>query len=538
MIGQTRRKAKGNMLDVFIADDEINICSLIHSLIEWDALDLSFAGAAYTGTDAYARICALKPDIAILDIKMPGMDGLEIVRRCQDEGLNVRFLLVSGHKNFDYAYTALKYGVEKYLLKPINKRDLQENLIQLCDQIHAERAECQNRQSLAEKAQKGVELGRQQFLNGLYYGTLDEKLLTSLPAINAMYNMRLQDGCFTLLAVRPDSKVACEKKQVDMLLGKLAAYFERELEGVFHEYACIRTIRDVIILLNYTDAPSMMAIMERLFERARIHFFPYCLITLGFAAEAKEIPLLKPKEAECAVLFRLSLGCERIIEFSRCRFVARQIRNSDSNNVFDAVYDTLSIAPMEQWLEKTRETLLLVDTDPWLAYHDLLRICMDQTARLRTFMPDNEIEAMNSAHSFALSNARTKEELLSVFREIICGCLECLPIHQKEVYSQYVLRAKQYVQQNYEKNVSLEDVSKVLYLHPSYFSSLFKKEEGCNFSEYLTQYRITKSKELLKDPRLNISEVGKMVGYQDAKYFSKVFFRVTGIKPSDYRKLH
>ncbi|QCX33184.1 helix-turn-helix transcriptional regulator [Caloramator sp. E03] len=98
--------------------------------------------------------------------------------------------------------------------------------------------------------------------------------------------------------------------------------------------------------------------------------------------------------------------------------------------------------------------------------------------------------------------------------------------------------AKQYISKNYKKDITLEDIANEVHLNPVYFSVMFKKEVGMNFSEYLINYRIDIAKELLKNKNYNICQIADMVGYKDSKYFSKLFTKVVGIKPLEYRKLY
>ena len=114
------------MLKVLIADDEKMICSLISQLLDWNALGYEIVGMAYTGVDAYEMIRKEQPDVIISDIRMPGYDGIELIKRTKEAGIEAEFVMISGFKQFEYAQNAMKYGVKYYLLKPIEEDKLQE----------------------------------------------------------------------------------------------------------------------------------------------------------------------------------------------------------------------------------------------------------------------------------------------------------------------------------------------------------------------------------------------------------------------------
>ena len=113
-----------------------------------------------------------------------------------------------------------------------------------------------------------------------------------------------------------------------------------------------------------------------------------------------------------------------------------------------------------------------------------------------------------------------------------------LPEQEAQAFADAITEAKRYIQQHYREALRLEDVSSAVGFNATYFSTLFKKETGQNFMDYLTELRINKSKELLCGDTLSIQDVAEMVGYRDLKYFSRLFKKATGVSPSDYKKLY
>ena len=120
-------------MKVVIADDENRICRLIQALVDWDEIGLELAGFASNGIEALALLKREHPDILITDIRMPGCDGLDLIRRAHEICPDLQIVIISGYANFSYAQAALKYGVYDYLLKPINKEELCETLEGRCE---------------------------------------------------------------------------------------------------------------------------------------------------------------------------------------------------------------------------------------------------------------------------------------------------------------------------------------------------------------------------------------------------------------------
>ena len=119
-------------------------------------------------------------------------------------------------------------------------------------------------------------------------------------------------------------------------------------------------------------------------------------------------------------------------------------------------------------------------------------------------------------------------------QEILLSCKEQSVLKENRLAN----IAKEYIRKNYNKDIRLADVAEQVYLSPTYFSAIFKRETGMNFNEYLTEYRIEMAKEFLKNLEYKVTEVGEQVGYEDSKYFSKIFRKMVGISPRDYRKLY
>ena len=125
------------MLKVLIADDEHKVCQLIEKLVDWEALDMQVVAVAENGIQALEQIREYTPDIAITDIRMPGYDGLELVHLAKEYNPKMEFIIISGYRHFEYAQTAIRYGVSAYLLKPIKKDELQETLKKLGEKLRA-----------------------------------------------------------------------------------------------------------------------------------------------------------------------------------------------------------------------------------------------------------------------------------------------------------------------------------------------------------------------------------------------------------------
>ena len=179
------------MRKVLIADDEVKVGQLVKRLIQWDRLGLTCIGLVTDGQTAYEKILSESPDIVITDIRMPVLTGLEMIQKASEQGVKCHFIVVSGYKYFDYAQKALKYGVEDYLLKPIDEDELNRQL----QKIVAEEEQREDKQQQVDQIEKKLEdskyLRHKEFLRQI----LSQKQ-ENIDAANTEFGLQLENKCF------------------------------------------------------------------------------------------------------------------------------------------------------------------------------------------------------------------------------------------------------------------------------------------------------------------------------------------------------
>ncbi len=227
------------MLKVLIADDEEKICQLIEKLIDWQALDMKLSGVANNGIEALERIEALSPDVVITDIRMPGYDGLDLVKKTRELNVGVEFVIISGYRHFEYAQTAIKYGVSDYLLKPIKKQELTETLekIRVRYNEKSEQLTYEERVRLARKSD--AERLRTTWFSNVLYRDRSEQDCSSLEEINKQYYYQLKQGCFQIVCVKFDGISMPDEKNLEFLTEKTTQIAEQMLKGHVFDWNCM-----------------------------------------------------------------------------------------------------------------------------------------------------------------------------------------------------------------------------------------------------------------------------------------------------------
>lgn len=190
------------MIRVLVADDEEKVCQLICKLIHWEELEMKLVGTASNGIGALQMIEAEHPDLVLTDIRMPGYDGMELLKRARIQNPDMEFIIISGYSHFEYAQTAIRYGVSDYILKPVNEEALNATLQKV-------RQRYMEHQVLTEK---NLEQKKQQVLDQarvretLWMDLEYARIPRNMEALNEKYWYHFQEGKFRTFLIQADVK--------------------------------------------------------------------------------------------------------------------------------------------------------------------------------------------------------------------------------------------------------------------------------------------------------------------------------------------
>lgn len=413
-----------------LADDEGIVLDSLKMIIDKNFPDQCQIETAKTGRDVIELAESFRPDIAFMDIQMPGINGIDAIREIQKSNPSVEFIVLSAYDKFDYAKEAINLGVLDYVNKPFSARVISEVLT---------------------KAMKVIDSRRKKRSDDL---RIKEKMETVTPIIENgfVYSIMFQEY-FT--------------EDVDNY---------RQLLGIQADYGCM------LALVNST----------------------------GSVAHVDDLPIQCRYDEEYPIdLERALFDCLRSGTSEECERMA--------GRYFDWMIDTYDEKNMSVRL-KTLEFVLWAEHEAYLngglTYHFEER---------ENYLP-------------LIMGAKNNSELRGWFVEKFGEANRNMCTRKEEHENQLVRKAQNYIQENYQKDLSLDEVSRQLDLSPYYFSKLFKEETGSNFVEYVTNLRIARAKELLAGDGCSMKEICAEVGYSDPNYFSRIFKKNVGVTPTEYRE--
>ena len=537
------------MLKVLIADDEINICNLIRHLLDWEDLGLALSGVAYNGIEAYQKILQDQPDILITDICMPGMDGLELIEKIKLAAPNIKVIVISGFKQFDYVYKAVKYGVVDFILKPINKSELNDTVKKLTSQIQKNNKNQRDIAHISELKKKII--SSEAKLRNLFIMNVARKNLRidncNIAYINREFNYKFKPGYFCIAILHLSSK-----EEIDNLYQSIFSKISRQcfddLKQRCFDMESASINNELILVFNYDIKliETFKYDLTYFFTNvlALVSSYPLLDATLGIGGnfeKAEQIPL-SHDQAILSIKSRLVLGCNRIINVQELNLnyetAILKLDEGDMKQLARTIEAQQKSAFFEISSRIWQQNLSIIQRYPYAVY-DLYNKLLAYSADVfyEYFEIQQDIKNFKDDFDAKLNVQKSLTSLNDCFEEYIHELFDKNAANRNN-NRKVIQVTKQYIVENCSNHLELEDAALIAHLSPAYLGILFKKETGTTFSEYLVKCRIDKAKELLKQIDYNINEIACLVGYKDAKHFSKVFKRVVGVKPTEFRKIY
>ena len=536
------------MLKVLIADDEKMICSLISQLLDWNALGYEIVGMAYTGVDAYEMIRKEQPDVIISDIRMPGYDGIELIKRTKEAGIEAEFVMISGFKQFEYAQNAMKYGVKYYLLKPIEEDKLQEIAEEIKDAILSRKQHDHYRNQLELEIQETRDKMKKRFLTSMLFGEQESRKIADCNSINQEYSTSFKEGVFQAVFIKVDTDGG-EEESIGSMIEKLEKYTDI-LGDVCEEHITTEMHSGIITLVNYKFEQEALVRkkIEEMYEEIKkyIDRFEGFSVVLGVGRKMDHFleSNLCLQTAIDAIKYRIRISNTNIIYLENYQFEPYDIDKIVTEGKKQAYLSKVvsgDIRGAQECLAATLREIRysggsyspILFFDILIAYVDLLTdYCKQQD------LYSEEYERNLKKWNVSTDNIRSEKMLLAVMEDLIRETLEYAAEEKKSKDIKPIREIKKYIEENYMEEISLGQLAELVDMNASYLSSVFKKETGMTYSEYLILCRVKQASRLLVETNLSIGEIAHQSGYQDARYFSKQFSKQVGLKPSEYRNLY
>lgn len=530
---------------LLIVEDEERIGQLIRKLIHFDELRLECQGVANNGQEGLDMILQGRPDIVITDIRMPKINGLDLIEMVRRQYPNIRFIVLSGYKEFEYAHRALQYEVDGYLLKPINEAELNETLRRIVGTLDAKKQADSEAQRMQQEVQESRQIIRRDFLRTIIEQEENGEL-EALPQ-DESFPVEMTGDLFRGIDIKLDSPNPedISRKEEKRIAERVISIVEKNLDGCAQEVLCCeKEALHIYALFNYrTDCSREIrsAVSEILSQiKEYLLRFEQYEATIGVGMEKTRFSetRISIREANRAVQNRIGLGCGRLI-------YAESLKDlPPGENPSRSTAGTLQTM-MEDRRPKDAARLVRQLFDEYTAKEQVdYSLCYEMAEDLIRLLYDwLEKEAGDMAKNRRQVETRCQhlnrvEALRDYLAQEYTRCLTMMEEAARSESAKPVRIAKAYMDEHFSEKIVLEDLAALVDLNPVYFSVLFKKETDMNVTSYLKQVRMEKAKELLRTTNETIAAIGDQVGYRDSRHFSQSFTKYVGVKPALYRRFH
>ncbi|MEH7480018.1 response regulator [Neobacillus drentensis] len=483
------------MYSVLIVDDEPWIAYGIKRLIDWDSFGFTVIGEAHNGVAALEIILDKKPDIVLSDIRMPGLDGFELLDCINQNKLETKVILISGYSEFEYAQKAVRLGAVDYILKQIDKDTLISSLMRVKDLLQQK-----------QQALKVLDTSLYDLFE--LFGTD-----TKIKICDFLTNKRMEfvDPYYRLITFMYQTITVSNPEEVI----------------TFNGIKCIRFRtgqNKISILINYDESKKPIDSLDfTSFELANAE----CIGISSLGESSTPISKLY-QESDIAVLSSSFISGRKVIKYESAQITDSLTRVLLSIEVAikEQKQDKINKG-LEDLLDKCREHSLLIDQVTNI-YNQLVSLIH------KYYRNSNRVKGIEYLTYY--QGARSFHSIEEIFDKIKMFFVE-QPQEELLITNEMVKTIIDYINSHFTEEILLTTLAQKFNMSIGYLSVLIKKETGTTYTEYVTQKRLNMAKELLSDSKLSVYEIVRRVGYKDYFHFNKLFKKYFGLTPSKYRKI-
>ena len=507
----------GEVMKVVIVEDEIRIREGIVKLLEKIDENYEVVGQATDGAQGLELCKEFLPEIIITDIRMPNMDGLQMLSAIYASGLKPRAIVISAYSEFEYAKGAMKLGVTEYLLKPISLMDFSKAISNITEQIAEDKRKKPEQVGTLEQIVRDIMFGHasvsketMDYLANVYNIRKDQKFLLLCAYMGNSFDEKRESGYKFLrqaFSSYPDIRYTMLESQYHKSIVMLIySYSDGHDIERFIQYQLLNQV-DGELVVGCEEITGLDSLTVGLND-----LYPYMDWNISFE-EGIVISYPKITHVQTSVCI---YPIEQENEIKAAIFAHDEARVRQALKRFhDSFRDGKIYNPRElkECYVRFLWTVLEVGKEAG---------CRKEGSVRRQQLLDK------------IMNAKAHQELNDICDEVLL----VFDFAEKKTTSNHLVvrKAEGLIQEFYNTGITLDEIAGKLNITPEYLGTQFHKETGMTYSAYVKDYRITKAKELLISTNLKLYEIADKVGYQDPKYFSKVFREVTGQLPAEYRR--
>jgi two-component system, response regulator YesN len=506
------------MIRLLIVDDEQIEREGVQVILEKNFPDLVIEQAK-NGNMAVQLAEEFKPDLILMDIKMPGMNGLEAVERISLDFPPIKFIMVTAYDTFDYMRQAIKFGVKDYLLKPSKASDIVMTIGKVIEQIKEEKMSLEKSKQERAALQKTLALVETDVVTQLLFDHVHEVHVDMLLEI---LDIQSTDEMFVMIVLLPNGSEkyysSVKEKVRQTKSGWVGALYGNQLPIIVfrksdesYRSQATALAREILALAKSDQKVDWFVGIGNVcgsLDHIRQSYQESLIASMVTAIPVKyrfytDVPVIG------------DVNNEQLVKHHKKEFFD-QIRLGEWQEIRSDVMNLIQCYESEgiQLLQTQQHMLEVL----WI---------------VSRVMREMGVETVTPLYSY---QTRDYRQLRSETKQLLDKMMNSYEKHYELLEADTIHQIKQYIIEHSSEDISLDTLAKKVDLSPIYISKMFKEKLGINYIDLLTECRIEKAKKLLGNPEKSIKEITFEVGYHDPNYFSKVFKKMCNITPKEYRR--
>ncbi|HEY5587175.1 MAG TPA: response regulator [Ruminiclostridium sp.] len=517
------------MIRTLIVDDEELLRKGLIALIDWQSIGFEIVGEAGNGLEALELIKKNPVDVIVVDIRMPIIDGIGLMKKIKEDLINVRVIVLSGYDDFKYAQSAISCGASAYILKPAEEEEVMKALLTVKEEILKELSEKESKRNLKDSAKNN-------FLNRLLEGNISqEQYSSSIEELNI--NFIEEYFCIALIMLDHKKKLKAISTEFNLLKNEI---FKKCKDIFYISYSgelFLNNTGDIIVIFSgeesiYGKDDFLQEVRSFLFNSYKVT----CTIGIGLKSKGPGSISKSYFESSEALKYRITFGRNMVIDYSRILGMAKYILKYPLNLEVQIINSitTGNEANIKKYVEMFFEDIFNNRVLSCDSIKPLLQELLISIKRYFKWQKSTHISDLQGVIDDVNSYNDMKEVETHIIDLLIKICIENMDYNNTSG-KKIVDDVKKYVNENFAAKISLEDISEKFYISKSHFCRVFKEIEGVNFNKYINFVKIEKAKEMLKGSFHKNYEICEELGFKNTSHFNQLFKKVTGMTPIEYK---
>lgn len=532
------------MYSFMIVDDDELVRERVLSLIPAEKMGLKLVAQAENGMEALEQFKQHRPQIVIMDIQIPLMNGIDVAKLMLQENPDVKIIIITGFGTLEFAQDAIRSGIIDFMLKPINPKELEDILAKAIGLIQSEAAQALEQQRMERLLERSMPLIRSRYFLSLIQTPPEELTDESCQQYLNDFGICAPISEVCVMIVVPNYGGLALSDQMSMQ-AVLEEELSKSMDAIGIGSLVLYDAMQRMIVISYGPHNHLDYMLEQRMSviRDKLRYLYRFDFRASIGTSVPNFRFLRDSywNANQALGYWRVLGNNNIVNSNNIQKIERPVPQMDPMR-YSTIMDLLITEDLQQIRNAFTEYINQLAYNTQNSIHYIRQKTIELLALLLSCAQDlgvstDELLDERSPVYVRVLSASNIFDIQKIILEAGQTIIEQIQNKRKDSKNRAMRSAKQFIINNHaDPQLDLNMVSDHVNLSPNYLAQLFRRFENCSFTEYLNRIRVEQAQKMLLSTHLRVYEVAEAVGFQNTKYFFQVFKQITGMRPREFYK--